>query len=340
MAQRKRWLDVVKGIGIILVIIGHCKRPDIILKYIQAFHMPLFFIVAGYLFSKKSSFPGLIKRKSKALLKPYLIYGVLNLVIWMIYLAVKKGVNDELFKTGFRYVIGLVYSRGTWYWMPNCSPIWFLTAMFISVILFNYIVKFKDLYQYILTALSFLAACVICYTGLFKLPWNVDTALWALLYMLVGYKLKQIDFQSAVTSRKALWSVISFAMLVVGSFAALLNDIEFVSMDSIEMGNVLLMLLSTLLIPISLIIFVILFIPENRVLEIYGRNTVIILGTNYLVNKTVYILWDLFLPSFKTDYSWIIQCVIQVAVLGVLAFFADIYKKRKSVIKTGQEIKT
>ena len=49
MEQRKRiiWLDYLKAIGILLVIIGHCALPPNLRKFIYSFHMPLFFFAGG-----------------------------------------------------------------------------------------------------------------------------------------------------------------------------------------------------------------------------------------------------------------------------------------------------
>lgn len=46
--------DIAKGIGIILVVIGHYVPDDAplwytgLVRFIYYFHMPLFFIIAGY----------------------------------------------------------------------------------------------------------------------------------------------------------------------------------------------------------------------------------------------------------------------------------------------------
>ena len=44
--MRNATFDMLKGIGILLVIIGHTFMKEIG-PYIQAFHMPLFFMVAN-----------------------------------------------------------------------------------------------------------------------------------------------------------------------------------------------------------------------------------------------------------------------------------------------------
>ena len=53
IAQRDRTFDIMKGIGILLVITAHffSWNHPILGRSITSFHMPMFFIVAGY-FSK------------------------------------------------------------------------------------------------------------------------------------------------------------------------------------------------------------------------------------------------------------------------------------------------
>lgn len=51
MAKRIEYLDYAKGIGIILVVLGHILIKGNIKIYIYSFHMPLFFIISGYLFN-------------------------------------------------------------------------------------------------------------------------------------------------------------------------------------------------------------------------------------------------------------------------------------------------
>lgn len=45
--NRLEWLDAVRGVGITLVVLGHTALPPIGYVLIYAFHVPLFFIVAG-----------------------------------------------------------------------------------------------------------------------------------------------------------------------------------------------------------------------------------------------------------------------------------------------------
>lgn len=43
----------MKGIAIILMVIGHAEAPELLTNFIYTFHMPLFFMAAGYFFDRK-----------------------------------------------------------------------------------------------------------------------------------------------------------------------------------------------------------------------------------------------------------------------------------------------
>ena len=50
MNERKVELDILKGIGIIFMIMGHIEYGDIFNKLIYGFHMVLFICVSGFLY--------------------------------------------------------------------------------------------------------------------------------------------------------------------------------------------------------------------------------------------------------------------------------------------------
>ena len=55
--ERIEAFDILKGIGIILMIVAHTYGPNsMIWDFIYAFHMPLFFIVTGFFYKQKPTF--------------------------------------------------------------------------------------------------------------------------------------------------------------------------------------------------------------------------------------------------------------------------------------------
>ena len=46
--NRNTTISIAKGIAIILMVIAHAEAPGWLCKFIFEFHMPLFFITAGF----------------------------------------------------------------------------------------------------------------------------------------------------------------------------------------------------------------------------------------------------------------------------------------------------
>lgn len=61
--MRIRYIDVARGLGIFLVIIGHLNTNEILHNTIYSFHMPFFFFLSGYLNKPSQDFKLLLKKK-------------------------------------------------------------------------------------------------------------------------------------------------------------------------------------------------------------------------------------------------------------------------------------
>lgn len=79
---RLKWLDIAKGITIILMVIGHTSIPDPFSRFIYAFHMPLFFIASGWTTNwNKYNYMEFAKRKFRSIMVPFMVYSVIVLSI-------------------------------------------------------------------------------------------------------------------------------------------------------------------------------------------------------------------------------------------------------------------
>lgn len=92
VVQRLDYIDLAKGIGIILVVFGHALSKDIaasnkiwgiVRSLIYMVHMPLFFMISGYLFQvknqsyRRSTKLSFIAKKAKQYLIPYISFNVI-----------------------------------------------------------------------------------------------------------------------------------------------------------------------------------------------------------------------------------------------------------------------
>lgn len=78
-SKRSYTADILKGIGIILVVLEHLAQDDHLSTWINAFHMPLFFFLSGVFF--QPTFENW-KKSCKRILVPYLIFAILSFLYW------------------------------------------------------------------------------------------------------------------------------------------------------------------------------------------------------------------------------------------------------------------
>lgn len=272
MQERIQWVDVCRGIGILFVILGHCVPP--FNKYIYGFHMPLFFVLTGYLWNPPDSFQTLVKKYARRYLIPYFALCAVNLCLNSI-LRIMRG---EVLKIA-HYIFGILYSRGTVEWMPNCSPLWFLTAIYVALIL-------VWLVNSISRAGLRCAGIIICplisytlnYLNVIKLPWNIDTALMGILFIEFGIFIRKRTNVTGTFSPLRLCVFLPIGYLIIN-----MNPVTEVSFNNNRYGNLLLMIPGALLTIMSVII-----ISQKLCIRLkcsyiafLGKHTMLIMGFDY-----------------------------------------------------------
>lgn len=96
--ERNHFIDAIKGLLILLVVIGHCVQygngyfyydhelyyNDFIFRSIYTFHMPMFMIVSGYLFSYSNNKPlgNVVFSKLKTIGVPFVLFCTIIYFIW------------------------------------------------------------------------------------------------------------------------------------------------------------------------------------------------------------------------------------------------------------------
>ncbi len=80
--QRLVWLDALKGIGMLLIVLSHSELDVPGKNYLVSGFIPLFFIATGYTFSFRDSIKQIALKRSKRLLIPYFVYGIMIVVLF------------------------------------------------------------------------------------------------------------------------------------------------------------------------------------------------------------------------------------------------------------------
>ncbi|WP_165971912.1 acyltransferase family protein [Paenibacillus piri] len=188
------WIDIAKGIGIVLVVVGHTALEDSGLgRFIYSFHMPLFFFLSGYLFSvhKYTGFAAFIKKKATTLLIPYFLFASVS----YIYFLLRYHFGDANYYKDLdllQVFTGIFYSAGTREWMDFNLPLWFLTCLFVvecMYYMFSRMVQTNSGMMLILVICSAVGYLDSLLNSL-KLPWGIDVAFTAVVFYGMGNLLK------------------------------------------------------------------------------------------------------------------------------------------------------
>lgn len=206
---RNSSIDIAKGIGILLVVLGHnwilTHDPATLgFQVIYSFHMPLFFFLSGIFLNPMQHFLSLVRTRADALIKPYAVV----LILLGVY---KVGMG---YTTPGRYFPGVAYGVGS---TLDWSPMWFLPCLFITLLLAWLLLNILREERYprlglsiIIAALLLLGAATIAasknipidrsplLTALFPinanldgLPFSIDILPISMAFLLLGYLLRQ-----------------------------------------------------------------------------------------------------------------------------------------------------
>lgn len=138
--------DIMKGIGIIAMIIGHCCIPHVLFKFIFMWHMPLFFIISGYFYKKKNNRDMFISLFT-SLIIPY-IFTSLIIVIVSTCISLFKGNFNSPFSLGMLFGSGSTNNPLLFGGHCFIGALWFLLALFWSKMIYNTISnRFTDSYH-------------------------------------------------------------------------------------------------------------------------------------------------------------------------------------------------
>ena len=186
MRQRLDYIDIAKGLGIILVILSHSVCPNLMF-YTLACFVPIFFFCSGFTSIQKNiTLKESFANHAIKLLKPYLLFSIILLLYFQDF--------------SLRAVIGIFYSRYCLYPFGTTPdiihlmtignyPMWFLTCMVATYFFYDIIIYFPKFQYYIILLYSLIT---IITTHLpFLLPWSLDTAPFMAIIMYSGTLLRE-----------------------------------------------------------------------------------------------------------------------------------------------------
>ena len=149
--RRDESIDLLKGIGMVTVVLYHSGMKGIIINYFTSFHMMLFFFVAGYCY-KQRCLSEIVRRKARSLLLPYFIMSSFYTVI-NYFVDIRHGIRLPMES----------YLRNIFISSMSFGAVWFLPALFIASCLGGAIIRCcrKDSSIFVAGTLAYLFATII-----------------------------------------------------------------------------------------------------------------------------------------------------------------------------------
>lgn len=265
--------DIVKGIGILLVVSAHIWQNALFQKIVYAFHMPLFLIVTGMLINLtnpfKKSFWKFLVSKFKSLMLPYIVTELICIPLY--YWKGGYHVSD----------ISWIVIDSAFLYMTKGLATWFLLGLFIAEIIYYLLVKYLR-NQHLVMAISVLGFVISIIVPVSNRHlWLLIRSLHMMFFIMLGH-------QFSLFFQKKRGLVSNLSILTVFLVSALLN--EEISVASLTCGNEVLYLLSSitgsaLLITLSQYISksnfkIVEHIKKHMIL--WGQETVIVLCTHLI----------------------------------------------------------
>lgn len=292
MKQRLDFIDLVKGVGMLMVIYLHISinysgnpyHGSDADRMIHSMFMPVFFIVSGMFFSIRNPFKVWIKQKIKRLVVPficfYLLTYLLNCIICGIFHIQTK--NEFHF-----YDVFAVFYKDVF---PN-SAIWFLLAIFWSSLMFYVLLEYAKNGIYLLggVILSSVIGLLLGFHSV-NIPLYIDTAFTAVPFLYFGWLMKKGDvilrIKNIQTNRKY---IIVFCIGAIGTIVDFCIG-EGISMVNNSYSNPLVLYGGAISGSLAVMSFCFL-IGKFPLVSFIGRNSMIVLCTHlWVVNAVVRIV--------------------------------------------------
>lgn len=304
MGRRLEYIDIMRGIAILLVVFEHCiaSLNEPLARFILSFHMPLFFFISGFCMKPIGGGNWYIK-KAKAILIPQITLGVVSIISILLFdVLLKKSISIS--------EVNYLHSFGGW----------FLITLFLMEMILGPIITFvKNRIFIVIIALSFcLLFCLVRNTDI----QYIQQTLAAVIFGLLGFLFRPLieKYEKGTIRLKGFgW----LALLIV-IFLSQYN--EPVGMYINQYGNKILFLL-TAIIGIFGVLDISTSVKNIAFLQWCGRESIIIYVIQFAVIRSVKATFNSFFPAFQSSHFpyYIIVFIVAMVVLIPITWLSSKY---------------
>lgn len=338
------WMDWAKYIGIFLVIFGHIlqnaqdwktgdwQHPELmeLWNVIYLFHMPLFFVLSGYMYKESHS----LKKIFFTLLAPYLIYQLLFFPV-----AFAMNVRHEGFSIVLlcKQLLGIILGDGynTSFSYYDCLPCWFIVSIIQIRLLFHFVpINRKSI---IVLLIIFPVLLLLLNVFNMNLFFCLDSTLMAVPYFLIGYAMAKGEFISRINTAGWRGYLYSLLCLIVLLIIYRINGPA--QMNGPSFGkNILLNYLGGISGSMMVIFFVLKFKCISNNFKQIARNTLFLIFYHWFVLYVLRSVGFFNLWKLMDNYVW---AALMMAIYAILVLHSSIpvisYLNKKHPIILGKK---
>lgn len=216
-------IDAARIIGLVAIVVGHVWTDDSVARWLYPWHVPVFFIVTGYLWSDRRSLREEVAQRSRSLLLPYVSWLLLILAVLEARALVVDGVPDRGSAMGA--------ALGGSYAVRPFTTFWFVTTLFVAVLLLKLLRRTPTVVQILVPVLA-LGLGYAAGPELARVPLGIGLAVPCLFYLAAGLALRRVE------SRIPRPGVAAAALVGIPLVLIAAGDMEYMNIKGGQMGEV------------------------------------------------------------------------------------------------------
>ncbi|GAA2040666.1 hypothetical protein GCM10009819_27800 [Agromyces tropicus] len=208
VATRSAGIDALRVVGVVAVVFAHIWAGGLTHAAIYSWHVPVFFVLSGYLWREGRTLGDEVRRRARSLLVPYALWLVVVTAAWAAFTAV---VGTMQLPDPTALLLGGARIGGQY------AAFWFVTALFVAAIAMRALSAIAVWVPPVVGALV-LAVAYVQPEWVRWVPWSAGVALAALVFVSAGDGLRRIRDRVAAPLPIG-------AALVVGGLALTISGI-------------------------------------------------------------------------------------------------------------------
>ncbi len=345
MKKRLESVDIAKGILIIFICCLHIGNRAMPWVQLPLSGVGIFFFISGYFYKPKLAYMDNVKRRTKQILIPFLVYGIVGLIVVFAFERMRgseisfEHLADAIVRHVFdNYCLHPLGESTTSHTIAlYVLPMWFLIRLYISELIMFIFADWAivSLRRMLLAVVSLLTATFLwgTYVGI-NLPFQLNTCFAIAAMLLAGAYARQHKLFDFIENGKCSLKYWGIALAVAAAFAGLLMTSAseyrivkgfFGNTQSREQmwtvylwfplnicGTYLMVMLSSILAKQPVV---------NKALTAIGRNTLTILSTHQVMAYIIMTLLNipLFMGKDATEANLGIRILVIIVciVLGI-----------------------